>query len=62
MRLVFLEAPTARLPLAVLFIDVLHNGAVAFHVHKFVGRLIANILIWIILVVGGGAVVFFRDW
>jgi hypothetical protein len=61
-RLVFIEAPTARLPLAVLFIDVLHNGAVAFHVHGTLGRLLANIFIWIILVVGGGFVVFFRDW
>jgi hypothetical protein len=61
-RLVFIEAPTARLPLAVLFIDVLHNGAVAFHVHGTFGRLLANIFIWIILLVGGGFVVFFRDW
>jgi len=61
-RLVFIEAPTARLPLAVLFIDVLHNGAVAFHVHGTIGRLLANIFIWIILLVGGGFVVFFRDW
>jgi len=61
-RLVFLEAPVARLPLAVLFIDILHNGAVAFHVHGTVGRLLANIFIWIILVIGGGIVVWFRDW
>jgi len=59
---VFLEAPVARLPLAVLFIDILHNGAVAFHVHGTVGRLLSNIFIWIILVIGGGIVVWFRDW
>jgi hypothetical protein len=57
-----IEAPTARLTLAVLFIDILHNGAVAFRVHGTAGRLLANIFIWIILVVGGGVVVWFRDW
>lgn len=62
LRLVFIEAPVARLTLAVLFIDILHNGAVAFHVHGTAGRLLANIFIWIILVVGGGVVVWFRDW
>jgi len=61
-RLVFIEAPTARLPLAVLFIGVIHNGAVAFHVHGTAGRLLSNIFIWIIFVVGGGVVVWFRDW
>ena len=61
-RLIFIEAPVARLPLAVLFIDILHNGAVAFHVHGTLGRLLANIFIWIVLVVGGGVVIFFRDW
>jgi len=61
-RLVFLEAPTARLPLAVLFIGILHNGAVAFHVHGAAGRILSNIFIWIIFVVGGGVVVWFRDW
>jgi len=62
LRLVLLEAPVARLPLAVLFIDVLHNGAVAFHVHGTAGRLLANIFIWIILLFGGLVVVWFRDW
>jgi len=62
LRLAFLEAPVARLPLAVLFIDILHNGAVAFHVHGTVGRLLSNIFIWIILVIGGGIVLWFRDW
>lgn len=61
-RLVFLEAPVARLPLAVLFICILHNGAVAFHVHGKAGRILSNIFIWIIFVVGGGVVVWFRDW
>jgi len=61
-RLVFLEAPVARLPLAVLFIDILHNGAVAFHVHGTAGRLLSNIFIWIIFIIGGGVVVWFRDW
>jgi hypothetical protein len=61
-RLILLEAPVARLPLAVLFIDILHNGAVAFHVHGSLGRLLSNIFIWIIFVVGGFVVVFFRDW
>ena len=62
LRLVLLEAPVARLPLAVLFIDILHNGAVAFHVHGTVGRLLANIFIWIILLMGGFVVIWFRDW
>lgn len=61
-RLVFLEAPTARLPLAVLFIDIIHNGAVAFHVHGTVGRLLSNIFIWVIFVIGSVVVVYFRDW
>jgi len=61
-RLLFLEAPIARLPLAILFIDIFHNGAVAFHVHGSLGRLLSNIFIWVIFVVGAGVVVFFRDW
>jgi len=61
-RLILIEAPVARLPLAVLFIDILHNGAVAFYVYGTLGRLLANIFIWIVLVVGGGVVIFFRDW
>jgi hypothetical protein len=61
-RIVLLEAPVARLPLAVLFIDILHNGAVAFRVHGTAGRLLANVFIWIIFVIGGGVVVWFRDW
>jgi hypothetical protein len=48
--------------LAVLFIDILHNGAVAFHVHGSLGRILSNIFIWAILVVGGFVIVFFRDW
>ena len=61
-RVLFLEAPVARLPLAVLFIDIFHNGAVAFHVHGTAGRVLSNIFIWIIFVVGGGVVCWFRDW
>lgn len=61
-RLIFLEAPVARLPLAVLFIGMFHNGAVAFPVHGTAERLLSNIFIWIIFVVGGGVVVWFRDW
>jgi len=61
-RLFFLEAPVARLPLAVLLIEILHNGAVAFCVKGTEEGLLSNILIWIILVVGGGVVVWFRDW
>jgi hypothetical protein len=61
-RLVFLEAPVARLPLAVLFIGIFQNGAVAFPVHGTAERLLSNIFIWVIFVVGGGVVVWFGDW
>jgi Fungal protein of unknown function (DUF1774). len=38
------------------------NGAVLFHVHKFVGRIIANVLIWDFLLVPGMFLFAYNDW
>ncbi|EEQ41765.1 hypothetical protein EJF18_80047 [Clavispora lusitaniae] len=54
--------PTAALPFSWLFYAIFWNGAVLFHVHKFVGRVIANITIWMFLFVPGFFLAVFNDW
>jgi Fungal protein of unknown function (DUF1774) len=61
-RLCWIEAAVARLPLAALLIAVLHNGSVALPFGLEAYRILSNILIWIIFLVGGFVVAWFRDW
>lgn len=54
--------PTAALPLSWLFFAIFYNGVVLFHVKHFIGRVIANVTIWMFLFVPGFFVVAFNDW
>lgn len=59
---VLIHWPTVALPWSWLMFAVFWNGAVLFHVHKFVGRIISNILIWMFLFVPTFFIVVFNDW
>ncbi|CUM68032.1 uncharacterized protein PRCAT00005747001 [Priceomyces carsonii] len=54
--------PVTALPLSWLFYAIFWNGAVLFHVHKFVGRVVSNVLIWDFLLVPGFFVLIYNDW
>lgn len=60
--LVFIHWPITAFPFSWLFYAFFMNGAVLFHVHKFVGRVISNVLIWAFLLVPGLALVVLNDW
>lgn len=60
--LVFIHWPITAFPLSWLFYAIFMNTSVLFHVHKFVGRIISNVLIWAFLVVPGFALVVLNDW
>lgn len=38
------------------------NGAVLFHVHKLLGRIVANVLVWLLFFIPAAFVVVFNDW
>lgn len=57
-----IHLPTAAFPLSWLFYAIFWNGAVLFHVHKFLGRVLANVLIWLFLLVPGFFLVAFNDY
>lgn len=54
--------PTVALPWSWLMFAIFWNGAVLFNVHKFVGRIIANILVWLFLLVPTFFIAVFNDW
>lgn len=57
-----IHLPTAALPLSWLFYAIFWNAAVLFHVHKLVGRILSNVLIWLFLFVPGFFLVAFNDY
>lgn len=57
-----IHLPTAAFPFSWLLYAIFWNGAVLFHVHKLVGRIFANILIWLFLLVPGFFLVVFNDY
>lgn len=59
---VLIHWTTAAVPLSWLLFALFWNGAVLFHVHKFVGRVVSNVLIWDFLLVGGFFLVAFNDY
>ncbi|ODV77935.1 DUF1774-domain-containing protein [Suhomyces tanzawaensis NRRL Y-17324] len=61
-NLVLIHASTVAFPLSWLLYAVFWNGAVLFHVHKFVGRVVSNVLIWDFLIVPGFFLVVYNDW
>lgn len=59
---ILVHLPTAAFPLSWLLYAVFWNGAVLFHVHKLVGRIIANITIWLFLAIPGAFVAVYNDY
>lgn len=59
---ILIHWPTIALPWSWLMFAVFWNGAVLFHIHKLVGRIIANILVWMFLLVPGFFIAVFNDW
>lgn len=59
---VLIHITTAALPLAWLHFALFWNGAVLFHVHKFLGRVIANFTVWLLLIIPGFFTLVFNDW
>lgn len=57
-----IHLPTAAFPLSWLLFAIFWNGAVLLHVHKFVGRVISNVLIWLLLFIPGFFLVAFNDY
>lgn len=59
---ILIHLPVTAFPLSWLLYAVFWNGAVLFNVHKFVGRVISNVLIWDFLIVPGFYLVVYNDW
>lgn len=59
---VMIHLPTAAFPFSWLFYALFWNGAVLLHIHKLVGRIFSNILIWMFLFVPGFFLVAFNDY
>lgn len=57
-----LHVPVVSAPLSWLLYAVFWNGAILFHVHKFVGRVVSNVLIWDFLIVPAFYLVLYNDW
>lgn len=57
-----IHLPITAFPLSWLLYAIFWNGAVLFHIHKFVGRVICNVLIWDFLLVPGFFLLAFNDW
>lgn len=53
---------TAAFPFSWLLMAIFWNGAVLFHVHKLVGRIVANVLVWLLFFIPASFVVVFNDW
>lgn len=59
---VIIHLPVTALPLSWTLYLIFWNGAVLFHVHKFVGRVISNILIWNLFFIPSYFLVAFGDY
>lgn len=59
---ILVHLPVTAFPLSWLLYAIFWNGAVLFNVHKFVGRIISNVLIWDFLLVPGFYLVVYNDW
>lgn len=57
-----IHLPTAAFPFSWLLYAFFWNGAVLFHVHKFVGRVISNVLVWDFLLTPGAFLFLFNDY
>lgn len=57
-----IHVSTAAMPMVWLLFTFFWNGAVIFHIHKLVGRIIANMLVWLLFVIPGFFTLAFNDW
>lgn len=59
---ILIHLPTTALPLSWLVYAIFWNGAVLFNVHKFVGRIVSNVLIWDFLLFGLNFIWLYNDY
>lgn len=59
---VLIHLPTAAFPLSWLLYALFWNGAVLFHVHHLIGRIIANVLIWDFLIIPAFFLFIYNDY
>mgnify|MGYP001122659571 CR=1 FL=1 len=59
---ILVHLPISAFPFSWLLYAIFWNGAVLFHVHKFVGRVVSNVLIWDFLLAPGFYLVVYNDW
>jgi len=58
----FIHIPIVSAPLAWNYVAILWDGAVMVHAHNLPARIVANIFIWGILVLGAFFVLTFKDY
>jgi hypothetical protein len=58
----WIHAPVVSFPYAWNYVAILWDGAAAVHARDLPARILANIAIWGILVIGGFFLVTFKDW
>lgn len=59
---VLIHLSTCALPLSWLLYAIFWNGAVMFHIHKFVGRIVSNVLVWDFLIVPAMFLFLYNDY
>ena len=58
----FIHIPIVSAPLAWTYVAILWDGAAMVHAHTLVARILANIVIWGILVLGAFFLLAFKDY
>lgn len=53
---------TVALPLVWLSFNIFWNGAALFHVHKQLGRIVANLFVWVLFFINEFFIITFNDW
>lgn len=58
----WIHAPVVSFPYAWNYVAILWDGAAAVHARNLPARILANLVIWGILVLGGFFLAVFKDW
>jgi hypothetical protein len=58
----WIHAPVVSFPYAWNYVAILWDGAAAVHARNLPARILANIVIWGIMVLGGFFLAVFKDW
>jgi hypothetical protein len=59
---IWIHAPVVAFPYAWNYVAILWDGAAAVHARNLPARILANIVIWGIMVIGGFFLAAFKDW